>query len=197
MGRRERAPRADARAGEQTKATEVGAMQGREIRVGSSSWALMVGAGALLIVLGLIVVANIWESLSFLGILIGLILLFLGIVGIAVGAKRGGGWALAPIVAIIGGLVLLFWPDLTLKALAVIVGLTLIAWGAVQSGIAIASAREGRSGMLVSGVVILLLGVIVVAWPGPTLALLTTLFGAALILAGAAGVALGLSLRKG
>ena len=104
---------------------------------------------------------------------------------------------LAPIVAIVGGVILLFWPGLTLKALAVIVGLTLIAWGAVQSGLAIASAREGRSGMLLTGVAILLLGVIVVAWPGPTLALLTTLFGAAVILAGAAAVALGLRMRKG
>jgi len=44
-------------------------------------------------------------------------------------------------------------------------------------------------------VLILLLGVIVVAWPGPTLALLTTLFGAALILAGVAAVAQGLRMR--
>ncbi len=174
-------------------------MQGKEIRVsGSSVWAILLGMGIVLIILGLVIVANIWESLAFLGILIGIVLLFVGVVGVAAGAKRGGGWMLAPIVAIVGGVILLFWPGLTLKALAVIVGLTLIAWGAVQSGLAIASAREGRSGMLVSGVLILLLGVvIVVAWPGPTLALLTTLFGAAVILAGAAAVALGLQMRKG
>jgi uncharacterized membrane protein HdeD (DUF308 family) len=171
-------------------------MQGREIRVdGSSVWAMLLGIGVVLIILGLVIVANIWESLSFLGVLIGLALLFLGVFGIAVGARRGGGWALAPIVAVIGGVVLLFWPDLTLKALAVIVGLTLIAWGGVQSGLAIASTREGRGGMLATGVLILLLGVIVVAWPGPTLALLTTLFGAALILAGVAAVAQGLRMR--
>jgi uncharacterized membrane protein HdeD (DUF308 family) len=178
--------------------TEVRAMQGKEIRVsGSSVWAILLGMGVVLIILGLVVVANIWESIQFLGILIGIVLLFLGVVGVAAGAKRGGGWMLAPIVAIVGGVILLFWPGLTLKALAVIVGLTLIAWGAVQSGLAIASAREGRSGMLLTGVAILLLGVIVVAWPGPTLALLTTLFGAAVILAGAAAVALGLRMRKG
>ena len=77
-----------------------------------------------------------------------------------------------------------------------IVGLTLIAWGGVQSGIAIASARDGRAGMLVSGVLILLLGVVIVAWPGPTLALLTTLFGAAVILAGVAAITLALRMRK-
>jgi len=159
-------------------------------------WAMMVGMGAVLIILGLVIVANIWESLSFLGILVGLVLLFVGVVGIAVGARRGGGWALAPIIAIIGGLILLFWPDLTLKALAVIVGLTLIAWGGVQSGLAIASSRDGRAAMLATGVLILLLGVIVVAWPGPTLALLTTLFGAAVILAGVMAVVSGLRMRR-
>jgi uncharacterized membrane protein HdeD (DUF308 family) len=178
--------------------TEVRTMQANEIRVdGSSVWTVLLGMGVVLIILGLVVVANIWESIQFVGILIGIVLLFLGVVGVAAGAKRGGGWMLAPIVAIVGGVILLFWPGLTLKALAVIVGLTLIAWGGVQSGIAIASARDGRMGMLVSGVLILLLGVVVVAWPGPTLALLTTLFGAAVILAGAAAVALGLKMRKG
>lgn len=172
-------------------------MQGKEIRIDSSSvWAMMLGMGVVLIILGLVIVANIWESLSFLGILMGLLLLFLGVVGIAVGARRGGGWALAPIIAIIGGLILLFWPDLTLKALAVIVGLTLIAWGGVQSGLAIASSRDGRGAMLASGVLILLLGVVVVAWPGPTLALLTTLFGAAVILAGVLAVVAGLRMRR-
>lgn len=172
-------------------------MQGKEIRIQSSSlWAMMLGLGVVLIILGLVIVANIWESLSFLGILIGLLLLFLGVVGIAVGARRGGGWALAPVIAIIGGLVLLFWPDLTLKALAVIVGLTLIAWGGVQSGLAIASSRDGRGAMLASGVLILLLGVVVVAWPGPTLALLTTLFGAAVIFAGVMAVVAGLRMRR-
>lgn len=172
-------------------------MQTNEIRIsGSSVWAMLLGVGVVLIILGLVVVANIWESLSFLGILIGLVLLFSGVVGIAVGARRGGVWALAPIIAIVGGLVLLFWPDLTLKALAVIVGLTLIAWGGVQSGLAIASTRDGRGGMLLSGVLILLLGVVVVAWPGPTLALLTTLFGAAVILAGVGLVVTGLRMRQ-
>jgi uncharacterized membrane protein HdeD (DUF308 family) len=172
-------------------------VQGKEIRIDSSSvWAMMLGMGVVLIILGLVIVANIWESLSFLGILMGLLLLFLGVVGIAVGARRGGGWALAPIIAIIGGLILLFWPDLTLKALAVIVGLTLIAWGGVQSGLAIASSRDGRGAMLASGVLILLLGVVVVAWPGPTLALLTTLFGAAVILAGVLAVVAGLRMRR-
>lgn len=172
-------------------------MQGNEIRSSSSSmWAMMVGMGAVLIILGLVIVANIWESLSFLGILVGLVLLFVGVAGIAVGARRGGGWTLAPIIAIIGGLILLFWPDLTLKALAVIVGLTLIAWGGVQSGLAIASSRDGRAAMLATGVLILLLGVIVVAWPGPTLALLTTLVGAAVILAGVMAVVSGLRMRR-
>jgi uncharacterized membrane protein HdeD (DUF308 family) len=173
-------------------------MQGREIRVsGTSVWAMLLGAGVVSIILGLVIVANIWESLNFLGILIGIVLLFLGVVGVAAGARRGGGWMLAPIVAIIGGVVLLFWPDLTLKALAVIVGLTLIAWGGVQSGLAIASSRDGRTGMLASGVIILLVGVVVVAWPGPTLALLTTLFGAAVILVGVAAVAVALKMRRG
>ena len=57
--------------------TEVDAVQGKEIRVsGSSVWAMLLGVGVVLIILGLVVVANIWESLSFLGILIGLVLLF-------------------------------------------------------------------------------------------------------------------------
>lgn len=173
-------------------------MQGSQTRgSGSSSWAILLGVGVVAIILGLVVVANIWESLRFLGIVAGLVLLFAGVVGIAVGARQGGGGILGPIVALIGGVVLLFWPGLTMKALAVIVGLTFIGWGGVQSGLAIASSREGRSGMLVSGVLILLLGVVVVAWPGPTLALLTTLVGIAVIAAGIGAIVQALIMRKG
>ncbi|HQG02831.1 MAG TPA: DUF308 domain-containing protein [Thermoleophilia bacterium] len=168
-------------------------MQGRRTLTGGpSTRAMLLGMGVVLIVVGLVIVANIWESLSFLGVLIGLTLMFVGVAGVAVGAGRGGGRSLAPIVAIIGGAVLLFWPDLTLKALAVIVGLTLIVWGGVQSGIAAASTRDGRGGMLATGVLLLLLGVVVVAWPGPTLALLTTLFGIVVILAGVVTLVTGL-----
>jgi len=162
----------------------------------SSAWPVLLGVGVVAIILGLVVVANIWESLRFVGILIGIALLFSGVVGLALGARRGGTSAAAAVVAVIGGVILLFWPDLTLKALAVIVGLTLIFWGGVQSGLALASSREGRSGMLVSGVLLLLLGVVVVAWPGPTLALITTLVGVAVILGGVAAVVQALLLRR-
>ena len=125
-------------------------MQGKEIRVsGSSVWAMMLGMGVVLIILGLVVVANIWESLQLPRASSSASCCCSSASSASPpGRSRGGGWMLAPIVAIVGGVILLFWPGLTLKALAVIVGLTLIAWGAVQSGLAIASAREGRSGML-------------------------------------------------
>ncbi len=164
---------------------------------GSSSWALLLGLGVVAVILGLVVVSNIWESLRFLAIMAGLVLLFAGVVGVAVNVRRGAGAARGPVVALVGGLVLLFWPDLTLKALAVIVGLTFIAWGAIQAGVAFTRPGEGRSGTLLGGVLILLLGVVVVAWPGPTLALLTTLVGLALVAAGIAAVVQALALRRG
>jgi hypothetical protein len=86
----------------------------------------------------------------------------------------------APIVAIIGGLVLLFWPARSPWRSS---GLTLIAREVSRHRHR--PARDGRAAMLGSGVLICArrrhrrLA-------GPTLALLTTLFGAAAILAGVA-----------
>lgn len=173
-------------------------MQRGEIRMNgsSSSWALLLGLGIVAIIIGLVIVANIWESLRFLAIVVGLILLFAGVVGIAVGARRSGSGILGPVAALVGGIVLLFWPDLTLKALAVIVGLTFIAWGGIQAGIALTRSDESRWGAVLAGVLILLLGVVVVAWPGPTLAILTTLVGLAVIGAGIAAVVQAISMRK-
>jgi uncharacterized membrane protein HdeD (DUF308 family) len=172
-------------------------MQGTGVsRNGSPTWAVLLGVGVVGIILGLVIVANIWGSLRFLTIMVGLVLLFAGVVGVAIGARRGGGGVVAPIVAIIGGVVLLFWPDLTLKALAVVFGLTLIFWGGIQSGIALSQRREGRGGLLIGGILILLLGVVIVAWPGPTLALLTTLVGVAIIAVGIAAVIQALAMRK-
>ncbi len=160
-------------------------------------WGMLLGAGVVAIIIGALVVGNVWSSLRFVGAVVAIALIVAGVMGIA-GAwrSRGGPAMTGSIVALIGGVVLIAWPDLTIKALAVIVGVTLIFAGVIVAVAAASERRENKAAGVVPGVVLAVAGLIVVAWPGPTLAVLTALAGLAVILFGVFLVVQGLRLRK-
>ena len=164
---------------------------------GAAVWGVLLGAGVLAIIIGSLVVGNVWDSLRFVGIVVAIALIIAGVMGIA-GAwrARGGPVMTGSVVALIGGVVLLAWPDLTIKALAVIVGVTLIFAGAIVAVAAASERRENRAAGIIPGVALAVVGLIVVAWPGPTLAVLTTLAGLAVILFGVFLVVQALRLRQ-
>lgn len=82
--------------------------------------------------------------------------------------------ALWGVVALILGLLLLAWPEGSLAALLTVVvvlfGIFLLAMGVVQTIVAIASARKKEKYLvtLVWGIISLLAGILIFAWPGIT-----------------------------
>jgi hypothetical protein len=160
-------------------------------------WGMLLGAGVVAIVIGILVVGNVWNSLRFVAAIVAIALIVAGVMGIAGAWRARGGPAMTgSIVALIGGIVLIAWPDITIKALAVIVGVTLIFAGVIVAVASASERRENRTAGIVSGIVLAVVGLIVVAWPGPTLAVLTALAGIAVILFGVFLVVQGLRLRK-
>jgi len=162
------------------------------------SWGVMLAAGIVAIIFGIIVLANIWGSVRLVAILAGLFLIFAGVVQFvnAAGAERKTGKIIGGLVVLILGLVLVFWPDTSVKTVAVLVGLAFLFWGAVMAIAAFVDRGEGWGIAAGFGVLLALVGIIVVAWPGPTIAILMIFVGIDAILFGASLVAQGLALRK-
>jgi uncharacterized membrane protein HdeD (DUF308 family) len=95
-------------------------------------------AGVIYIVAGILVLANLEASLRFLAILFGVILVASGLSEIIAGISRfrgAGATTLALLMGLVNiaaGVLVLFWPDITLLALAWIAALWLILLGILQ-----------------------------------------------------------------
>lgn len=161
-------------------------------------WGIMLAAGIVAIVFGIIVLANIWGSVRLVAILAGLFLIFAGVVQFvhAAGSERKTGKIIGGLVILILGLVLVFWPDTSVKTVAVLVGLAFLFWGVVMAIAAFVDRGEGWGIAAGFGLLLALVGIVVVAWPGPTVAILMILVGIDAILFGASMIAQGLALRR-
>lgn len=143
--------------------------------------------GVLAIGFGVVLAVRPFASLGamILMLSLGLILSGLGqFGGDARGGARGLPHALAGAVWILAGLAILFVPGLTIRALALIVGISLIFGGLVRLG----SIRRGSWDDRVSGALLglstIVLGVLALAWPDVTVFLLAAIFGVQLVIFG-------------
>lgn len=90
------------------------------------------------------------------------------------------------IVVLVLGLIAMLWPDVTVKVVAVLVGIVVLIFGLGIIGSAFHRRGLGWSWIpsLLAGVVVAGVGAAAIIWPGPTVQVLAVLFGAALIISG-------------
>ena len=159
-------------------------------------WGVLVALGIVALVFGIIVLANIWASIHLVAIFAGLFLLFAGIMQFFAGGGARGGRIVAGILAIVAGVALIAWPDASVRTVAVIVGLSFLIWGVVVAVAAISARTEGYGVVAGFGAVLAIIGVVFIAWPGPTVTLLMILVGVSAVLFGISSILQGLALRK-
>jgi uncharacterized membrane protein HdeD (DUF308 family) len=161
-----------------------------------ASWGIVLAVGIVAVVFGLIVLANIWGSVQLVAIFAGLFLLFAGILQFFVGGGARAGRIVAGVIAIIAGVALIAWPEASVKTVAVIVGLSFLIWGIAVAVAAIASHGEGYGVVVGFGVILALVGIVFIAWPGPTVTLLMILVGLSAVLFGISAIVQALALRR-
>ena len=96
----------------------------------------------------------------------------------------------AGVIALFGGIVLLLWPDSTVKVVAVLLGIVFVVTGLGQVLDAISSRTTGShwGWLLLKGLVDLAFGVALIVWPGPTVWVVVVIIGLELIISGIASV---------
>ncbi len=165
--------------------------------LGRRYWGVLVALGIVALVFGVLVLANIWASIQLVAIFAGLFLVFAGVLQFFVGGSAGRGKRIfSGVLAVAAGLLLIFWPDASVKTVAIIIGVAFLVWG-IAVAVAAISARGEGSGVVVGfGAVLAVIGLIFILWPGPTVSLLMILVGLSAVLFGISCIVQGLALRK-
>jgi uncharacterized membrane protein HdeD (DUF308 family) len=139
--------------------------------------------GVAALVVGVVLLFNPVAAARTLALLLGLSLAVGGLLEIAVGwesgKRRGLSIALGAIL-LIGGILAVVWPGITLVTLAWITGLSLVVHGAARVGVAVVEKDEipGWGWLVLAGAVNALLGVLAIAWPQATVFVLSLILGA-------------------
>jgi uncharacterized membrane protein HdeD (DUF308 family) len=137
--------------------------------------------GLAALVVGIVLMLHPTTAAHALALLVGLGFVVAGLLEAAVGwnsAHRGTALLLGALF-VVAGVLAAVWPRVTLGALALIVGLSLIVHGIARIAIA-TSARAEISGwgwLAFAGVVNVLVGVLAIAWPKATVLVLSLVIG--------------------
>lgn len=144
-----------------------------------SHWWVVLLAGIGAVIFGALMLFNFWEGLRLLAYFVGFYLLLAGLSDLMGSSHFQPRWlaVVSGILAIVGGLVALFYPGLTLGALALIAGIAFFAWGIGKALAAIMARGDGWGWSLAGGALMAVTGVVIMAWPKETLAVISILIG--------------------
>ena len=138
--------------------------------------------GLAVVALGIILLFNPVAAARSLARLLGLAVGVGGLLEMAVGwdaeRHRWGSFVLGAIL-VIGGVLAVLWPGVTLWTLVLITGLSLIVHGAGRAGLAVVGRDEipGWGWLVALGAVNVLVGVLAIVWPQATVLVLCIVFG--------------------
>lgn len=144
--------------------------------------------GLAALVVGIVLLFDPVAAARTLALLIGVSFAIGGLLEIAVGWESDGR-GLSIVMGgllIIGGVVAVLWPGISLGILALVTGISLIVHGALRVGIAVMERHEVRSWgwLALAGAVNVVVGVVAIAWPQATVLVLALILGVQIALFG-------------
>ena len=171
-----------------------------EARVLAGRWGWFVAVGAAAVVVGLLLLFNIFEAVATLALLIALALAIDGIDEIVTASRyrpRWPGYLLGAIYIAIAA-VTVIWPSITLWVLALVVGIGFIVSGVTQLGALVRFHHDlpYRWVFVLLAVASVVIGILAIAWPEATVVVLAVLFGIRVTVQGISLLAFGFGLRS-
>ncbi|HEX5365305.1 MAG TPA: DUF308 domain-containing protein [Acidimicrobiales bacterium] len=169
----------------------------RRLERASSTWWAFVALGVVAAVLGLLLVLDLFTAVATLAVLVALGLLVTGIGELlSLGRYRPVLNAVAGVALVVGGVLALVWPDITLWALALVVGVDLVVVGVIRIVGALELRGQDWGWLLAGGVLSVVVGLVALVWPEATILVLGVLLGVRVLLFGIEELAFGLALRS-
>jgi uncharacterized membrane protein HdeD (DUF308 family) len=168
--------------------------------VDDTGWWASLLVGVLLVGLGVWMLTNLFDSVVVLAWIAGASLIAGGIAEVAaLGGRHALGWVawLGGLLLVAAGVALLVWPDITLWALAVLAGASLMIAGTLRLVMAIADRDDpNRAAYLAMGALGIVLGAIVLAWPDATLVVLALSLGIRAVVTGLIAIGTGWQMHR-
>jgi uncharacterized membrane protein HdeD (DUF308 family) len=166
----------------------------------STGWWISLIGGVALLLLGLWIVTNLYDSVVVLAWLVGISLIVAGVLEVlALHGEHGVGWAvwISGALLVAAGIAVLVWPDITLWALAVMAGIGIMIAGVIRVIVAFVDRDEPDFVVnLAIGAFGIVLGALVLAWPEATLTVLALILGIRFIVSGIVAIGLGWQLHR-
>jgi len=165
------------------------------------SWLIPLALGILLLILGLVLLFNIKAGIDTLRWLVVFALIFAAVEAFATASVRQKPWVgwLIGIAYIIGAIVSIAWPRLTLFALVIIVGVSFLIGGIIQAITAFQARRAANSWAwsFILGLLAVIAGLIFLfSSPILSVVVLVILLAGYVIMTGITLIALALAVRK-
>jgi len=169
-----------------------------EARRATGWWWLYVLLGLVSIALGATALASRINAIATLVAVFAAFLLFTGAVEFVLGLSgRRVAWlaVVAGVASMVTGVVAFIWPSISLFALAVIVGVSLLCWGIYHIYLSFADpVIRPRTVTLIGGMACTAIGVLALAWPRISIVVLAVLVGVFFIVYGVFAFIAGLRL---
>jgi uncharacterized membrane protein HdeD (DUF308 family) len=166
----------------------------------ATGWWISVLGGIALVVLGVWLLTNLFESVVVLAWLVGISLIVVGIVEVmALHGEEGVGGAawVSGGLLVAAGIAVMVWPDITLWAIAVLAGIGLVLAGLLRVALALTDRRGSDMPIQLGlGGLSIALGIVVLVWPDATLVVLAVLLGVRAIGTGLVAIGVGWQLRR-
>lgn len=162
-------------------------------------WWLTLGLGAGCVVLGGLLIADPFRSLTVLAWVAAAALVVSGVAELASARASSSPWlsVVAGVVCTIAGVAAVAWPGLTIRALSVVVGIALVAVGALKVFVALTRRDDERLFHGLVGTTNVVVGTLVLSWPDLTVLALAVLFGIGVVVFGFGQIATAVELRRG
>lgn len=161
-------------------------------------WWIFFILGVVTAALGVLVIFRPLAGAYGLAVLIAATLIVSGIADMLGAAQWRHSWVPIAwgVLSIAAGIAALVWPDITLWALAVVIGIVLIARGTMRTAASIVSRPPIWGFWLIVGLIELAAGIVALVWPEITILALAIVIGIDLLIAGIAGISFALRTRR-
>ncbi|GAA4982894.1 hypothetical protein GCM10025734_04460 [Kitasatospora paranensis] len=153
-------------------------------------WWLVLLLGVACAVLGAVIVLQPFTSLSVLRLFIVIVLAVSGVADLASACRsRSARWTVAVgVLWLVTALVAAVFPGLTLRVLALVVGLALVAGGMARLVGAVRGRGDERAAHVLGALASVVFGCLALAWPDVTLLVVAVVFGARTFVFGCARI---------
>jgi uncharacterized membrane protein HdeD (DUF308 family) len=144
--------------------------------------------GLATVVVGVVLLFNPVKAAHTLALLLGLAFVLGGLLEIAIGWESRSRWGSVVLggILVVGGLLAMVWPGVTLWTIALVTGLSLVLHGIGRIVLAVAARHEvtGWLWLALAGAFGVLFGILALAWPEATVLVLSLVLGAQVIVFG-------------